>query len=387
MGKIVPIAEERKSPKEFERWSDWRWHMANRISKPEQLEEWITVTDAEKRAIAATKDTYKFSVTPYYASLMDKDDPNCPIRQQAIPSVQELHEYPDADVDPVGDRHYRKTNRVVHKYPDRVVLLVTETCPVYCRHCTRKFHTTSKEGTYFGEREAKSFEEDFEYIAKTPAIRDVLLTGGDPLVYNDRKLEFIISRLRSIPHVEIIRIGSRFPVLLPQRITPSFCQMLEKYHPVWLNTHFNHPKEITPEAAEACDRLLRHGIPVQNQSVLLKGINDDVDTMRSLLCGLLKIRVRPYYLYHCDNVVGVSHFATDIEKGKELMAALFGNITGFSVPSYIITTKLGKIPITKQYVRNEGSEYVLEGYQGGEMRLPGENTVVPDFSGLTVKKK
>lgn len=352
--------------------------MANRINSVEKLEEWVNVTEAERQAIALTKRTYKFSVTPYYASLMDPEDPSCPIRQQAIPSAEELREYPGADVDPVGDTIYRKTNRVVHKYPDRVVLLVTETCPVYCRHCTRKFHTTSTEGTYFGDREAMSFEEDFSYIAETPAIRDVLLTGGDPLVYNERKLEYIISNLRKIPHVEIIRIGSRFPVLLPQRITTELCQMLEQHHPVWLNTHFNHPKEITPEAAAACDRLLRHGIPVQNQSVLLKGINDDVDTMRELLTGLLKIRVRPYYLYHCDNVVGVSHFATSLETGKAITEQLHGHITGFSVPNYIITTKLGKIPITKQYVTSEGDGYVLEGYQGGTMGLPGGAYSAPE---------
>ncbi|MEJ2406193.1 MAG: arginine 2,3-aminomutase [Candidatus Thiodiazotropha sp.] len=356
-------------------WSDWRWHMANRIRTVEQLRNWIDVSDTEAQAIEQNKQSYKFSVTPYYASLMDKSDPNCPIRRQAIPSHDELAVHPGADVDPVGDTRYRKTNRVIHKYPDRVVLMVTETCPVYCRHCTRKFHTTSKNGTYFREREALSFEEDFQYIANTPSIRDVLLTGGDPLVYSDSKLEAIISRLRSIPHVEIIRIGSRFPVLLPQRITEEFCSMLENYHPLWLNTHFNHPSEITPQAAEACDRLLRHGIPVQNQSVLLKGINDDLATMRRLLCELLKIRVRPYYLYHCDNVVGVSHFLTSIEAGKALMDGMYGNISGFSLPSYIITTHLGKIPITKEYVRRQDDHYFLEGYQGHTMIY--EEPIIP----------
>ncbi len=349
------------------RWSDWDWHMSNRIRTVEQLRKWVDVNEAEEQAIEQTKESYKFSITPYYASLMNKTDPNCPIRKQAIPSLDELKVFPGAEVDPVGDIKYRKTNRVIHKYPDRVVLLITETCPVYCRHCTRKFHTTSKDGTYFREKEALSFDEDFQYIADNPTIRDVLLTGGDPLVYNDRKLESIISRLRSIPHVEIIRIGSRYPVLLPQRITEEFCSMLEKYHPIWLNTHFNHPHEITPEAAEACDRLLRHGIPVQNQSVLLKGINDDPETMRRLLCNLLKIRVRPYYLYHCDNVVGVSHFVTRLEQGKELMESLHGNITGFSMPSYIITTQLGKIPINKDYVNKQGEQYLLKGYQGNTM--------------------
>jgi len=221
--------------------------------------------------------------------------------------------------------------------------------------------------------EAASWEQDFEYIASHPEIRDVLLTGGDPLTYSDEKLELIISRLRKIPHVEIIRIGSRYPVLLPQRITPEFCAMLEKYHPIWLNTHFNHPKEITPEAAAACDRLLRHGIPVQNQTVLLKGLNDDLETMKSLLKGLLKIRVRPYYLYHCDNVTGVSHFVTSIEKGREIMRGLLGHMTGFAVPQYIVTTKLGKIPLWEEQFHQDEQGYWLENYNHDTMRVDDPN--------------
>lgn len=352
-----------------EKWSDWRWHMANRIRSTDQLKEWVDVTADEEAAINACANRFKFQITPYYASLMSRDDPNCPIRLQAVPNTLEFETYTGADVDPVGDTRYRKTNRVVHKYPDRVILLVTETCPVYCRHCTRKYHTTNMEGSYFEEREGKSFDEDFDYIASNPAIRDVLLTGGDPLVYSERKLEAIISRLRSIPHVEIIRIGSRFPVLLPQRITPELCTMLEKYHPIWINTHFNHPKEITPEAEAAIDLLLRHGIPVGNQSVLLKGVNDNVDTMRELVQKLVAIRVRPYYLYHCDNVTGVSHFVTSIEKGKEIMAGLLGHTTGFSVPNYIITTELGKIPINRDYVREVVDGYEILNYQGKTMTV------------------
>ncbi|GAB4150695.1 MAG: KamA family radical SAM protein [Cyanobacteria bacterium J069] len=350
-------------------WSDWRSQLQHRISTVEVLQEWINVTPAEAAAIQASAGKYRWSITPYYASLMDRDDPNCPIRLQSVPALQEFQSFPGAEPDPVGDTAYRKTNRVVHKYPDRIVLLVTEACAVYCRHCTRKFHTTDLDGTYFETSEAGSWEQDFDYIARHPEIRDVLLTGGDPLTYSDEKLELIISRLRKIPHVEIIRIGSRYPVLLPMRITPEFCAMLEKYHPIWLNTHFNHPKEITPEAAAACDRLLRHGVPVQNQSVLLKGINDDVETMRSLLQGLLKIRVRPYYLYHCDNVTGVSHFATSVEKGREIMRGLLGHMTGFAVPQYIVTTKLGKIPLWETQVHADEQGYWLENYRGETLRL------------------
>ena len=350
-------------------WSNWRSQLQHCITTVEQLREWINVTEREEKAIKACAGKYRWGITPYYASLMDKHDEMCPIRQQAVPSLLELEHFPNASVDPVGDRIYRKTNRVVHKYPDRVILLVTKMCPVYCRHCTRKYHTTALDGTYFEKNEAISWEEDYDYIASHPAIRDVLLTGGEPLMYSDSKLDQIISRLRQISHVEIIRIGSRCPVVLPQRITPELCSMLEQHHPVWLNTHFNHPKEITPEAAQACDRLLRHGIVVQNQTVLLRGINDDLPTMRALLTGLLKIRVRPYYLYHCDNAVGVSHFVTSLEKGRELMRGLLGYITGFAVPQYVLTTPLGKIPLWEEYLHRNDEGYWVENYKGESMSV------------------
>lgn len=353
-------------------WSDWRSQLKHRITTLDALREWITVTADEAAAIQQSAGKYRWSITPYYAALMDKTNPQCPIRQQAVPQLGEFQTFVNADPDPVGDTQYRKTNRVVHKYPDRVIMLITEACAVYCRHCTRKFHTTDLDGSYFETSEAASWEADFDYIASHPDIRDVLLTGGDPLTYGDEKLELIISRLRQIPHVEIIRIGSRYPVLLPQRITPEFCAMLEKYHPIWLNTHFNHPKEITPDAAAACDRLLRHGIPVQNQTVLLKGINDDLDTMKTLLKELLKIRVRPYYLYHCDNVTGVSHFMTSVATGRQIMRGLLGHMTGFAVPQYIVTTKLGKIPLWEEQYHADADGYWLENYRGATMRFSDE---------------
>jgi lysine 2,3-aminomutase len=356
-----------------EQWSDWRWHMRNRVTNLDKLREWVKVSVEEEEAIAGTAGKYRWSVTPYYASLMDPEDPGCPIRLQAVPSHGELLEFPDADVDPVGDMFYRKTNRIVHKYPDRVIMLVTEACPVYCRHCTRKFHTTDVEGTYFRDNEGGDFEEDLSYVREHPEIRDVLLTGGDPLSYRDEKLETILSGLRAIPSVEIIRIGSRFPVLLPQRITDEFCQMLARHHPVWLNTHFNHPREITPEAAAAVDRLLRHGVPVGNQTVLLKGINDDVPTMRKLMTELLRIRARPYYLYHCDNVTGVSHFMTSVEKGWEIMEGLQGHMTGFGVPQYVLTTRIGKIPITQPYHEITEDGLALRNYRGQTMTVTGEH--------------
>lgn len=347
-----------------EKWGTWRQQLSQRITTLDGLRAWIDLSPDEEAAIERTRGVYRWSVTQYYASLMDRTDPTCPIRQQAVPGLRELIEHPGADIDPVGDMTYRRTNRVIHKYPDRIVFLVTSVCPVYCRHCTRKYHTTQVDGTYFGEREAASYEPDFQYIREHPEIRDVLLTGGDPLVYPDGKLAGILEQLRAIPHVEIIRIGSRFPVLMPARITPELCRMLESFHPLWLNTHFNHPREVTPEAAAACDMLMRHGIPVQNQSVLLKGINDDIDTMRELVHSLLKIRVRPYYLYHCDNVRGVSHFMTSLEEGRAIMEQLLGFTTGFAVPQYVVTTDYGKIPAMRQVVhRDEDDDLWIENYK------------------------
>ncbi len=357
-------------------WSDWRSQLRHRITTLDQLREWLNVSEHEEQAIEACTSKYRWSITPYYASLMDKDDDTCPVRQQAVPSLRELTSHPKASVDPVGDRTYCQTNRVVHKYPDRVLVLVTEACPVYCRHCTRKYHTTDLAGTYFKKDGAVSWEKDYEYIASHPAIRDVLLSGGDPLTLSDRSLEQILSRLRQIPHVEIMRLGSRFPVVLPQRITSELCGMLEQYHPIWLNTQFNHPKEITAEAADACDRLMRHGVMVQNQTVLLKGINDDLSTMRELLTGLLKIRVRPYYIYHCDNAVGVSHFATSLERGRELMRGLVGHITGFAVPQYVLTTPLGKIPLWEEAIHQGDEGYWVENYEGETMNV--ESLLVSD---------
>lgn len=344
-------------------WNNWKFQLKHSIRNGEQMAEWVNLTENERKAIDAVEGKYRWIVTPYYASIMDSEDENCPVRLQSIPHMNEMKTVISSDVDPVGDTINLKTRRVVHKYPNRIVFLVSDTCPVYCRHCTRKFHTTDLKGTYYGTDKSMSYDEDFEYIEQHPEINDVLLTGGDPLTLTDKALETIISRLRSIPHINIIRLGSRYPVFLPQRITEDLCSMLEKYHPVWLNTHFNHPKEITEESAAACDKLLRHGIPVQNQSVLLKGINDDLETMRKLIRGLLSIRVRPYYLYHCDNVTGVSHFSTTIEKGLELMDGLIGFETGFSVPAYVITTKLGKIPIQRPYIVNEEGRTYVNNYK------------------------
>ncbi len=347
---------------EESQWEDWKFQMRNLIRTEEQLSRWVEISPRERDGIAATSSSYLWMITPYYASLMNPDNESCPIRLQSIPHPQEIGLMPNADVDPVGDMKYSKTRRIVHKYPNRVIMLVSDTCPVYCRHCTRKFHTTSIEGTYYNDDFSKDYEGDFEYIAAHPEITDVLLTGGDPLILSDDKIEVILQRLRAIPHVEIIRIGTRYPVFLPQRITPSLCTVIAKYHPVWISTHFNHPVEVTARSADAVDLLLRHGIPVQNQSVLLKGVNDSVEVMRSLNRSLLRIRVRPYYLYHADNVVGVSHFRTSVSDGMKILEGLHGDETGFSVPNYVLTTHLGKIPLTNRYYSEFGGSAFIRSY-------------------------
>jgi lysine 2,3-aminomutase len=349
-----------------ENWADWGWHLRNAIRSVRALEEWIDVAPEERRGISLTEARYRWQITPYYASLMDLSNPCCPIRLQAIPSAAEMETIAGSSMDPVDELAHRKTNRVTHKYPDRVILNLTRVCPVYCRHCTRKYHTTDREGSYFAGHESDSLEPDLAYIASDSRIRDVLVTGGDPLSYPDERLDRLLSALREIPHVEIIRIGTRFPVLLPQRITPSLCEVLARYHPIWLTTHFNHPREVTPEAASACDLLSRHGIPVQNQTVLLKGVNDDPDTMMALVHALLKIRVRPYYLYHCDRQTGVSHFETSIETGHAIMNRLWGWTTGFAIPRYIITSPVGKVSLEEPQIRDLGDELVLRGWAGND---------------------
>jgi lysine 2,3-aminomutase len=351
-----------------EDWGDWRWHLRNAIRTREALEAYIVVSETERAAIEATSARYRWQITPYYAALMDPSDDNCPIRLQAIPALAEMEEDGTSTTDPVDELVYRRTNRITHKYPDRVILNLTRVCPVYCRHCTRKYHTTHRQGTYFAGRESDDLRDDIAYVAADPRIRDVLVTGGDPLSYPDDRLCEVVGALRAIPHVEIIRIGTRFPVLLPQRITPKLCEMLERFHPIWVSTHFNHPKEITAEAAQACDRLLRHGIPVQNQSVLLKRVNDNAETMRQLVHGLIRIRVRPYYLYHCDRVSGVSHFVTSVETGRDIMRSLWGWTTGFAVPRYIITTPVGKVSLEEAQSSQAGDGYDLHGWGGTNYR-------------------
>lgn len=344
-------------------WQDWKWQLKNRITTAEQLEKVIHLSEKEKRDISLCLNNFRMAITPYYASLMDPEDSDCPVRMQAVPTINEMHVLPYELEDPLSEDRDSPVGCIVHRYPDRVLFLVTRMCSMYCRHCTRR-RTVGEEDFAITDGE---IDAAVDYIAKNPAIRDVLISGGDPLTMSDEKLEKIISKLRGINHVEIVRIGTRVPVVLPMRITPKLLAMLKKYHPIWINTHFNHPKEITPHSVKACEDIVNAGIPLGNQSVLLRGINDNTETMKELLLKLVKMRVRPYYLYQCDLSQGLGHFRTEVEKGVEIIKNLTGNISGFAVPKFVIDSPRGggKIPVNPEYVITKGeSEIILRNYEG-----------------------
>lgn len=279
-----------------QQWNDWHWQVKNRIETVDELKKYIKLTAEEEEGIRESLKTLRMAITPYYLTLIDPENPHCPIRKQAIPTVEELKRSPADLEDPLHEDSDSPVPGLTHRYPDRVLFLITDMCSMYCRHCTRRRFA----GQHDCATPEKQIDDCIDYIARTPQVRDVLLSGGDALLVSDEKLEYIISRLRAIPHVEIIRIGSRTPVVLPQRITPELVNMLKKYHPIWLNTHFNHPNEVTPESKQACARLADAGIPLGNQSVLLRGVNDCTHIMKKLVHELVKMRVRPYYIYICD---------------------------------------------------------------------------------------
>ena len=336
-------------------WADWRWQMRHRISDVETLERYIRPTDAEREAIAATAGVFRWTITPYYASLMDALDPACPIRQHVVPQAGEVEPDIVGVVDPLDETGHSPVKNLVHNYPDKVAFCVTSECAVYCRYCLRKRMV----GDADWMMKKDELRDGLAYIRATPAVRDVLLTGGDPLVFSDANLDWLLGELRAVPHVEVIRLGSRLPVVNPMRVTPALCEVLKRHHPVWLNTHFNHPRELTPEAAAACARLADAGVPVGNQSVLLAGINDDAETMRQLVEGLVAMRVRPYYLYHAQLVGGTAHLRTPIEAGMDIMRALRGHTSGFAVPAYVLDTPDGKVPLTRDYVRGRAGDWVV----------------------------
>lgn len=346
-----------------EKWQNWHWQVENRITSLEELDQIIALTEDERAGIKDCLDSLRMAITPYYASLMDPEDPNCPIRKQAIPVTWELEASHCDLADPLYEDVDSPTPGLTHRYPDRVLLLVTDQCAMYCRHCTRRRIA----GTTDQPRPQHEIEAAIAYIEKTPGVRDVLISGGDALLLADDVIESLLKRLRSIPHVEIIRFGTRAPVVLPQRITPALCNMLRKYHPIWLNTHFNHPKEITPESRAACERLVDAGIPVGNQTVLMKNVNDCPYIMKQLVQDLVKMRVRPYYLYQCDLSEGLEHFRTSVAKGIEIIELLRGHTSGFAVPTYVVDAPGGggKIPVNPQYmVSMSDKKVILRNYEG-----------------------
>jgi lysine 2,3-aminomutase len=359
-------------------WNDWRWQNRTRVRALADLERMFQLTDDERQAIELHKGALPVGITPYYASLVDPENPEQSLRRTVLPVMGEyLRSRGEAD-DPLGEDAHSPVPGLVHRYPDRVLLLVTNFCSVYCRYCTRARMVGS-----VGERSIRKhdLEKAIDYIAANPVIRDVLLSGGDPLSLDDERLEWILSRLRAIPHVEFIRIGSKQPVVQPQRITPALTRILKRYHPLWMSLHFTHPDELTPEVAEACARLADAGIPLGSQTVLLKGVNDDVPTMKSLVQGLLRIRVRPYYLYQCDPISGSAHFRTSVEKGIEIIRGLRGHTTGYAVPTYVIDAPGGggKIPVSPDYVvGRDGDDLLLTNYDNGSYRYPDPQ---PDAAG------
>ncbi len=343
-------------------WTSWTWQMRHRVHDLASLRAYLEPTDDEVAAIEATADVFRWNITPYYARLMDPEDPDCPIRRQVVPRMSELAPDIVGSADPLEEMAHSPVKNLIHNYEDRVAFCVTAECAIYCRYCLRK--RMVGDAAFFMNK--AELQEAIDYIAAHPEIRDVLLTGGDPLIFNEHNLEWLLSRLRAIPHVGVIRLGSRLPVTLPYRITDDLCRLLERFHPIWLNTHFNHPRELTAAAAAACDRLLRAGVPVGNQTVLLKGINDDVDTMKALCDGLVRMRVRPYYLYQAQLIAGTAHLRTSIEKGMAIMEALQGRLTGFAIPRYILDTPYGKVPLNRSYVLGRKGDHVVMRTYGGQ---------------------
>jgi lysine 2,3-aminomutase len=344
-------------------WNDWHWQIENRITNVEDLKKVINLTAQEEKDIWEVSKNFRMGITPYYASLMDVDDPRCPVRMQAVPVIAENHRG-DADMlDPLHEDEDSPAPGLTHRYPDRVLFLITDQCSMYCRHCTRR----RLAGETDGARSMEDIDKCIEYIRNTPVVRDVLLSGGDCLLVEDDVLEYIIKKLREIPHVEIVRMGSRTPVVCPQRITDDLVNMFKKYHPLWLNTHFNHPKEMTPEAQEACRKLADAGLPLGNQSVLLRGVNDCPHIMRDLVHDLVKNRVRPYYIYQCDLSLGIEHFRTPVSAGIEIIEGLRGHTSGYAVPTFVVDAPGGggKIPVMPQYLISQSPEKViLRNYEG-----------------------
>ena len=356
-------------------WQDWTWQLKNRLTTAEQLERYMTLTPEEKAGCEFANQKLALAITPYFFNLIDREDPNCPIRRQVIPRGEEMIVSEEEKIDSLGEDGHSPVPGLVHRYPDRVLFLVTDRCASYCRYCTRSRLVSNAQDYNFHPE----YEQGLRYIEAHPEIRDVLLSGGDPLLLSDKKLEHLLSRLRAIPHVEFIRIGSRIPVFLPQRITPELCEIFKKHGPIWMSIHANHPRECTAALREACARLSFAGVPLGNQSVLLRGVNDDAEVMKALVHRLLQMRVRPYYLYQMDLITGGSHFKVDVRKGIEIIRALRGHTTGYAVPQYVIDAPGGggKVPINPEYVEKiTDDEVVFRNYEGERFSYPLKSTPI-----------
>jgi len=362
-------------------WNDWSWQLRNRIQTLEQLEKRLPLSAEERAGTILAGKKLALGITPHFFSLIDPKDPDCPIRRQVVPRIEEASRAPDEMVDPCGEDSHMPVPGLVHRYPDRVLLLVTDRCASYCRYCTR-----SRVVSGAGEQELTvDLEGAFRYLENHPEVRDVLLSGGDPLLLSDAKLNAILTRLRSIPSIEFIRIGTRIPIFLPQRITPELVSMLKQHHPLWISVHSNHPKELSYEVREALGRLADAGIPLGNQSVLLKGVNDRSEILKDLFHKLLLCRVRPYYLYQCDLITGSAHLRTTIREGQEIMEQLRGYTTGYAVPTYVVDGPGGggKIPIGPGYIVGMADDRViLKNYKGDVYEYPEiSQTQVADLRG------
>ncbi|MBK8092478.1 MAG: KamA family radical SAM protein [Verrucomicrobiaceae bacterium] len=350
-------------------WNSATWQLKNRVTTLAGLEEHLTLTDEERAGVLLSGNKLAMAITPHYFNLIDPSDPGCPIRRQVIPRIEETWDDPDEMADPCGEDSHMPVPGLVHRYPDRVLFLVTDRCASYCRYCTR-----SRVVSGVGEQELHTeFDAAFRYLEKHSEIRDVLLSGGDPLLFSDAKLDALLTRLRAIKHIEFIRIGTRVPIFVPQRITPELCRMLAKHHPLWMSIHTNHPRELTTEVRAGLELLANHGIPLGNQSVLLRGVNDDAAVMKSLVHKLLMCRVRPYYLYQCDLIKGSSHLRTSVIDGIEIIEQLRGHTTGYAVPQYVIDGPGGggKIPVNPDYVLLRDEQRVLlRNYEGKTFDYP-----------------
>ena len=382
-GKEPPSAHQPDSLKEFKSagrgfwrdvperdWNDWHWQLQHRVTRLDQLERLLPTLSPEE--IAGTRlANHKLAVaiTPYFFNLIDPTDENCPVRRQVIPRVEETRTAPWEMSDPCGEDAHSPVPGLVHRYPDRVLFLVTDRCAAYCRYCTRSRLVSNAAGYDFHPQ----FDQQIDYIRQHPEVRDVLLSGGDPLLFSDGKIEHLLSRLRGIPHVEFLRIGTRIPVFLPQRITPQLCAMLRRFHPLFLSLHSNHPRELTTEVRDALGRLADAGIPLGNQSVLLKHVNDDASVMKAHVQKLLRCRVKPYYIYQCDLISGSAHLRASVRKGLEIMQALRGHTTGYAVPQFVIDAPGGggKVPVNPEYVLSRNADrVVIRNFEGKVFEYP-----------------